>query len=115
MTTTAVVINTDEVCRVMRTHNADGKDMYGWQVHRNIEDPSHVLITCDTSDNWLPGPAVPQAVAPLIREYAASLRDAGFGTATWKHEILIVAPTQEHADAIAPAIRAYLSELNPDA
>jgi hypothetical protein len=113
-TATDLVLDTDAVCRTMRQHDADGKDVYGWQVHRNIEDPSHVLITCDTSDNWLPGPAVPQAVAPLIRKYAESLREAGFGTATWKHKILIVAPTQDHVDAIAPAIQAHLSELNPE-
>jgi hypothetical protein len=116
---TADTIDTDAVRRVMRRHDTDGNDVFGWLVHRNIEDAGHVLITCDTTDNWLPGPAMRQAVARLMRAYTESLRAAGFGTATWKYQgqddVLIVATNQERADAIAPGIRAHLTELNPDA
>jgi hypothetical protein len=118
LTTPTATVDTDAVRRSMSTHDADGKDLFGWVVHRNTEDPGHVLITCDTSDNWLPGPAMRQAVARLMRAYTDTLRAAGFGTATWKFQgqddVLIVAPTQDHADAIAPAIREHLSVLNPE-
>lgn len=117
-TLTTTALDTDAVERVMAQHDADGTDMYGWILHRNTEDPSNALITCDTTDNWLPGQAARQAVARLITTYAESLRAAGFGTATWtwhgQDRALIVATDQGHADAIAPGIRAHLSELNPE-
>lgn len=116
--TAGVVLDTEAVRRIMAQHDADGGDAYGWVLHRNTEDPSNAVVICDTTESWLPGGAARQAVARLIAAYAESLRAAGFGTATWSwHDqarALIVAPDQDHAVAVAPGIRAHLSELNPE-
>lgn len=115
-------LDTAEVTRVMQQFDtAEDPEWCGWRIDRSISDPGHVLVTCDVPDDWartMPGGATLQGIAQSLTRYATALREVGFGTATWKWgqqpHLLIVAPSQAVADEIAPGIRKYLTDLNPE-
>lgn len=110
-----------DALEVMRRFDADGADWCGWMAHRNTEDPSNILITCDVDPEWartMPGDATRHGVAMALHRYSAALAEAGFGVAYWTPpgllaRGLIVAADQAAADRVAPGICARLDDLNP--
>ncbi|WP_084965285.1 hypothetical protein [Thermoactinospora rubra] len=100
-------------------HRPAGEDDFGYRMHRPVDSGDHLLVVCEVGGMWqaMPGQAVRSAIAQHLGHYAATLTAAGYGVAAWERDgqpaALIVAATQESADAQAPAVRQALTELNP--
>lgn len=100
-------------------HPKAGDADYGWQLHRPVDGGGHVIVTVQPSTWWqnMPAAAVHTTITRNLTDYADTLTAAGLGTVLWgrgdRHEVLIVADTQDAADQAAPEVIAYLTSINP--
>lgn len=118
----ATPVDRAAITAVMRQFDTPAEpDVCEWVIYTHVTDSAYLVIQARAEPGFartMPGNATRQLIARSVTYYAASLSEAGFGTAYWLHHemrrLLVVASNQAECDRIAPAVLAELTQLNPE-